>query len=148
MKSLLSAGLLMSLVTLDPGSVSGVSQAAGEPPRQEPRQERIEGGRRAFATYCASCHGKEGRGDGPVAPDLKVKPTDLTLLSARHRGTFPQERAYQVIDGRLAVRGHGTAEMPVWGFTFQVLGSDRNQEDEVRERILDLLTYLELIQQR
>jgi hypothetical protein len=38
--------------------------------------------------------------------------------------------------------------MPVWGFTFQVQGSDRNQEGEVRERILDLLTYLESIQQR
>lgn len=152
MKSLFPAGLLMSLLmsmmALAPGPASGGSQTAGEPPRQESAQERVERGRRSYATYCASCHGKEGRGDGPVAPDLKVAPTDLTLLSARHGGTFPRERADQVIDGRLAVRGHGTAEMPVWGLTFQVLGSDRNQEDEVRERILDLLTFLEAVQQR
>ena len=143
---MMCAGLLVLLGALSPGDASGRSRAKEETPRQVPVQERVEHGRRTYLMYCASCHGKAGRGDGPVAQDLKVEPTDLTLLSAHNRGRFPQDRAYQAIDGRLAVRGHGTTEMPVWGFTFQVLESDRNQEAEVRERILDLLTYLESIQ--
>ncbi len=110
--------------------------------------DRAEQGRRAYSVYCASCHGQAGGGDGPVAGDLKVAPTDLTRLAARNDGRFPRDRTYQVIDGRLATRGHGTAEMPVWGATFQVSGSDYNEEREVRERLLDLLSYIESIQQR
>lgn len=110
--------------------------------------DRIEQGRKAYSVYCASCHGQAGRGDGPVAGDLKVAPTDLTRLATLNNGRFPRDRTYEVIDGRRETRGHGTAAMPVWGATFQVSGSDHNQEREVRERILDLLSYLESIQQR
>ncbi|HSG41212.1 MAG TPA: cytochrome c, partial [Thermoanaerobaculia bacterium] len=109
---------------------------------------RVENGRRTYSVYCASCHGLSGRGDGPVAGDLKVAPTDLTRLAARNEGRFPQDRTYQAIDGRLETRGHGTSRMPVWGATFQVSGSDHDQEREVRERILDLLSYIESIQRR
>jgi mono/diheme cytochrome c family protein len=131
MKNLMLNGLLISLAALAASAAPG---------------ERAEDGRRTYSVYCASCHGQAGRGDGPVARDLKVAPTDLTRLASRNEGRFPQDRAYQAIDGRLKTRGHGTSEMPVWGATFQVSGSDHNQEREVRERILDLLSYLESIQ--
>ena len=42
-----------------------------------------------FATYCAGCHGATGKGDGPAAAGLSVKPADLTTISARNGGTFP-----------------------------------------------------------
>jgi mono/diheme cytochrome c family protein len=113
---------------------------------QEKTQERVEYGRRTFAAHCASCHGRAGQGDGPVAPDLKVPPADLTRLTARNNGQFPRDRAYMAIDGRTEIRGHGSSEMPVWGLTFQVRESDRNQEQEVRDRILDLLAFLRSIQ--
>ena len=116
--------------------------------RQGAPDERVDNGRRVYSVYCASCQGREGRGDGPVAGDLKVAPADLTLLAAHNGGRFPRDRVDQSIDGRLATRGHGTSEMPVWGATFQVSGSDHNQEREVRERILDLLGYLESIQRQ
>ena len=35
-------------------------------------------GANLFATHCASCHGREGRGDGPAGRFLRVKPSDLT----------------------------------------------------------------------
>lgn len=112
----------------------------------EKLRERVESGRRLYGAYCASCHGGTGLGDGPVAPHLKVTPPDLTRLSTRAGGQFPHDRAYLIIDGRTELRGHGTSEMPVWGYTFQVRESDRGQEQEVRERILDLLAYLRSIQ--
>ena len=35
-------------------------------------------GANLFATHCASCHGREGRGDGPARRFFRVKPSDLT----------------------------------------------------------------------
>ena len=145
MKSLLWSGLLiLAGLTLIPGP--GRPMDRQEPPPQDPAQERLTHGQRTYRIHCASCHGPSGRGDGPVARDLKVAPTDLTRLAARNEGRFPEDQTYMAIDGRLRVRGHGTAEMPVWGMTFQTSGSDRNQEPEVRERILDLLAYLKSVQ--
>jgi mono/diheme cytochrome c family protein len=131
MSSLIGTGALIALGAFTMGALA---------------EDRVEQGRRTYSVYCASCHGLAGRGDGPVAGDLKVAPTDLTRLAARNDGRFPQDRTHRAIDGRLQTRGHGTSEMPVWGATFQVLGSDHNQEREVRERILDLLSYIESIQ--
>lgn len=145
MKSLMGPGLLI-LAGLALVPLSGRSMDRQEPPPQDPAQERIEHGQRTYLIHCASCHGRSGQGDGPVAKDLKVAPTDLTRLAVRNEGRFPHDQTYMAIDGRLKVRGHGTFEMPVWGMTFQTPGSDRNQEPEVRERILDLLAYLKSVQ--
>ena len=35
-----------------------------------------------FRSYCASCHGREGKGDGPVAPALNAKVPDLTTIES------------------------------------------------------------------
>jgi len=123
--------------------------ASGEPPRKAApaaAEQRLASGGRLYQVHCASCHGESGRGDGPVAGDLKVAPADLTRLAARSRGVFPREHVAEAVDGRLAVRAHGTSRMPVWGLSFQVLGNDRDQERDVREWILDLVAYLESIQ--
>jgi mono/diheme cytochrome c family protein len=72
----------------------------------------------AYRRYCASCHGMEGRGDGPVAETLDPRPTDLTRLSA---GVAELMRA---IDGRRTIRAHGTASMPVWGRVFEESAPD------------------------
>lgn len=52
-----------------------------------------------FAENCVSCHGAEGRGDGPLAAELTPKPTDLTTLSAGNGGSFPAARALSFIYG-------------------------------------------------
>lgn len=146
MKTLMWAGFLMLVAALALGLPADRSAGGQEPQQQVTERERIEDGGQTYSVYCVGCHGKSGRGDGPVAAELKVAPADLTRLSARNEGHFPQDRAYQVIDGRLRVRGHGTSQMPAWGATLRIPGSDRDQELEVRERILDLLSYLQSIQ--
>jgi mono/diheme cytochrome c family protein len=68
-----------------------------------------------YTRYCSSCHGVDGKGDGPMAEVLKKRPTDLTRIAKNAGGDFPAMKVMQSIDGTLAVRGHGSAEMPVWG---------------------------------
>jgi mono/diheme cytochrome c family protein len=41
-----------------------------------------------FRFYCASCHGREGKGDGPVASALNRRPPDLTTIARRNGGRF------------------------------------------------------------
>ncbi|HET9210570.1 MAG TPA: cytochrome c [Thermoanaerobaculia bacterium] len=122
------------------------SQSArpGEP--QDQRESRAESGGRVYRAYCASCHGVSADGHGPMVEVLKVRPSDLTRISERNDGTFPEGRIAAIIDGRLEVRGHGPGSMPVWGLSFREIGRDSDQETEVRERIKDLVAYLESIQ--
>jgi mono/diheme cytochrome c family protein len=51
--------------------------AIPSPPPATP--EAVARGARVYVKgECAECHGKDGRGDGPAAKDLSVKPSDLT----------------------------------------------------------------------
>ena len=106
-----------------------------------------EDGRVLFASYCASCHGRNGHGDGPVADNLRVRPMDLTQLARQNGGMFPAERARRVIDGREArVRAHGSIEMPVWGDAF--IKREGLSEPAARARIAAIVRYLDSIQER
>jgi mono/diheme cytochrome c family protein len=105
-------------------------------------------GRAAYSLYCLSCHGKTGKGDGPVAATLKVPPTDLTRLASAHGGKFPADRVYARIDGREPVIAHGPSDMPVWGMSFQDPGKVANQEPMVQNRIHDLVAYLATLQDK
>lgn len=110
-------------------------------------------GKRDFLTYCASCHGASGVGDGPVAEFLALEPANQTKLSRKNNGNFPRERIAAVIDGREAVKIHGPRDMPVWGDWFNVEAEApglRAQERElvVQARIDALLRYIETIQER
>ena len=53
-----------------------------------------------YRTFCASCHGTEGKGNGPAAAALKKTPADLTLLSQKNGGHFPAERVRNYIEGK------------------------------------------------
>ena len=65
-----------------------------------------------YRRYCASCHGLEGRGDGPAAAALSPPPTDLTRL------TYNVDELMSRIDGTETIRAHGDSRMPVWGEVF------------------------------
>lgn len=71
-------------------------------------------GQDLYRRFCASCHGIEGRGDGPVAASLRVEVPDLTRAASRAQGDF-RERVVRIIDGRYIIGAHGTRVMPVWG---------------------------------
>lgn len=81
-------------------------------------QTSTPNGATLYGRHCASCHGASGRGDGPAAAALNPPPNDLTQYRAS-----PQE-LMQVIDGRRAVRAHGTSAMPVWGEVFEQVHLD------------------------
>jgi cytochrome c553 len=95
-----------------------------------------------FTTYCAVCHGKEGKGDGPAAKALAKTPADLTKLTARNNGTFPEVRVRRYIEGLDEVAAHGTRDMPMWGDLFKSLN-----RDTAAIRIEALAEYLKGIQQ-
>jgi len=104
-------------------------------------------GRASFDAYCMNCHGPEGKGNGPVAPLLKIALPDLTTLSARNNGTFPVSAVIRTIDGREWVEGHGAREMPVWGNIWTDDISGVEGEQLVTEQINELAEYLRSIQQ-
>ena len=73
-----------------------------------------------YLRYCAACHGRTMKGDGPVASGLRNAPTDLTTLTEKNKGVFPYDKVAGIIDGRETSRVHGTPDMPVWGEIFAV----------------------------
>lgn len=75
-------------------------------------------GKQMYLQYCGSCHGKDGKGDGTVSRDLKVRVPDLTGLAKKNKGVYPLDDVMATIDGRRSVRGHGDRNMPVWGESF------------------------------
>ena len=96
-----------------------------------------------YRAYCASCHGLTGRGDGPVAPALKAKVPDLTLLARSNGGPFPSARVRNTISGDEILASHGSREMPIWGPIFHQVEQDR---DFGAVRLENLVKYLESIQ--
>ena len=81
--------------------------------------EVVARGARLYRTYCTSCHGAGGKGDGPMADQLRYAPPDLTRIAKRARGKFSTDDVARTIDGRKPNKGHGGSEMPVWGDAFK-----------------------------
>lgn len=105
-------------------------------------------GMQLYEQLCASCHGVEARGDGPVAPLIKIGVPDLTRLAARDGGEFPTEDVRLIIDGRADRRAHGARDMPVWGW--QLYDSSNLNDEAARANtnsMIDrLVSYLQSIQ--
>jgi mono/diheme cytochrome c family protein len=115
------------------------------------QEEVAKAGKPTYEQYCAVCHGLAGKGDGGAANILTVKPADLTQVSKRNGGEFPFWRVYRIIDGREEViRGHGSREMPIWGTELRATAGSGNiaEESTVRGRILELIYYLQSIQEK
>jgi mono/diheme cytochrome c family protein len=104
-------------------------------------------GAELFDRFCASCHGSEARGDGPVARSLNTAVPDLTRIAVRY-GEFPAMLIRDVIDGRgVDMHAHGTRTMPVWGYEFWVdEGGDINAQRAVRNAINRIVEHLQSVQ--
>lgn len=99
-------------------------------------------GQEMFKTYCATCHGPGGKGDGPAATALKKPPADLTQLARKHDGKFPD--AYVASKLRNVEQPvHGSKEMPVWG---PLLSSVSRDTAETQLRINNIVAYIGSIQ--
>lgn len=137
------------------GLTAGLAAAA--------QAEDVDIGKSEFQSSCASCHGADGKGGGPVGGQLKVAPPDLTLLSKKNNGVFPTNAIYETIYGSKAIAAHGSREMPIWGQRFnpivslphdvdpyywKLAGPQQSPEVVVRTRILAVIDYLNRIQQK
>jgi cytochrome c553 len=95
-----------------------------------------------FQSFCASCHGSAGKGDGVLAGSLRKHPPDLTQLSVKNDGVYPSEAVMKMIDG-----GHESADMPAWKDVFA-----KSQESAgaaaATVRMQGLAKYLETLQKK
>jgi len=101
-------------------------------------------GKDMYNSYCAVCHGTDGKGGGPAASALKVPPIDLSLLSKNNGGKYPALKVTSSIRGESATPAHGSKDMPVWGTLFWNLSS--GHEGEVQQRVSNLTHYIETLQ--
>lgn len=114
---------------------------------------KVDLGKREFDANCASCHGINGKGNGPLVEWLRRSPTDLTTLTKRNGGVFPVTRMYETIEGA-NVPSHGSRDMPIWGSDYRIKAAEYygethyDPEAYVRSRILSLIEYLSRIQER
>ena len=125
--------------------------------------EDLDVGKSEFQSSCASCHGTDARGKGPVSDQLKTPPPDLTMLAKNNNGVFPTNIVYDTIEGSKTISAHGTRDMPIWGERFnpivklphyvdpsywKLAGAEQDPDLVVRKRILSVVDYLSRIQQK
>ena len=128
---------------------------------QQPVPRQTDIGKAEYRESCASCHGADGKGAGPVAAALTRPPIDLTTLAKKNGGVFPVDQIYDTIDGRLEVKSHGPREMPIWGRRFAAPRAPGispvapyfvdplyDPEPVIRARILSVIDYLYRIQEK
>jgi mono/diheme cytochrome c family protein len=131
--------LLLTLCLIVPGSVL----TAAEKPAHDSPAAVI--GSNTYRTYCASCHGQAGHGDGPLAVRLRFAPPDLTEIAKHNAGKFPFEKIAKIIDGREPVKGHGGPDMPIWGDAF-LESREGYDAAKVKQKINQLVQYLASLQ--
>jgi mono/diheme cytochrome c family protein len=124
------------------GAQSQSSPKSSVPQESQPLIRSVEGPD-LFHAYCASCHGKDAKGNGPAAVALKAKVPDLTLLAKNNGGRFPEDRVRKTILGDDVIAAHGSREMPVWGPFFHQIEED---VDRGNVRIANLVQYIKSIQ--
>ena len=108
-----------------------------------------DAGSELFAKHCATCHGLDATGNGPMSPNLILQPTDLTVLAGANGGAFPTLRVVQRIDGREPLVSHGSP-MPIFGDFFEgrgvALKTASGQPIMTSQPVVDLVAWLESLQ--
>lgn len=106
-------------------------------------ERTLPSGQQLFVDNCASCHGIDGRGDGPLAAQLRVAPVNLRLLTQDNDGKYPSRRVQRSIDGRGMLLAHGLPEMPIWGAEWKRQGLS---EAQVGARTITIASYIRTLQ--
>jgi cbb3-type cytochrome oxidase cytochrome c subunit len=84
-------------------------------------------GRQHYIEYCSSCHGPNGKGDGPSSVTLKKRPPNFISFSEKYINEFNKKGLLKTIN-----EGVPNTEMP----SFQYLPK------ETKEQITEFLLYI------
>ena len=138
--------MLRGLLLFGLASAALCAQDGSQPVIHRTPAERtsVSSGKEMYRAYCAACHGTDGKGDGPASSALRSRPSDLTDLSKRNDGKFPELRVFGAINGDLRVTAHGSKDMPTWGAVLGRMGEA--DVATVRLRIRNLTKYIESLQ--
>lgn len=128
-----------------------VTMASAQEPKKEIKRVPIKptsaaSGQEMYKTYCAVCHGTDGKGNGPAVDALKVPPPDLTVMAAKNGGKYPALKVSAIISGEEVLAAHGSKDMPIWGHLFRSMSG--GHEAEVQQRVANLNKYIESLQKK
>lgn len=127
-----------------------MGQAAPKVVKASAKPSPSVSGKDMFVQYCTPCHGVSGKGDGPAASAMRVRPADLTRLAAKYNGTFPDMEIGEALRAgptpTTNSNVHGSETMPVWGPVFRALSGGDTGGTELR--IHNLVEYIRSIQER
>jgi mono/diheme cytochrome c family protein len=131
--------------------ISALAVAQQTPAQSSPTVKHVpitnapsNSGKEMFNSYCAVCHGKDAKGNGPAASAMKTPPTDLSVLAKNAGGKYPASHVAAVIKGQATTPSHGSQDMPVWGPLFSSIS--QGHEAQVQQRVTNLVTYIESLQ--
>ena len=162
--TLLKAGLALAAILSLSVALFASPQTKSE--QTQPTVKRVPAqpiqsvdGKDNFEAYCAVCHGKTGKGDGPAAPAMKTPVAagfllrvrdraspvaDVTAIARKNGGKFSAVPIAEMIKGAdREMPSHGSKDMPIWGAVFRSFSADPNI---AALRVNNLVNYLESIQ--
>jgi mono/diheme cytochrome c family protein len=105
-----------------------------------------DSGKAMYDAYCASCHGIDGKGNGPAAAAMKSAVPDLTMLAKSHGGTYPAFSVAETLRLTRSLAAHGSTDMPVWGPIFSHLS--QQSDAVIQQRIHNIVIYIESLQRK
>lgn len=106
-------------------------------------------GRAAFTENCSSCHGAQGRGDGPMSVFVSTGVPNLRQLRQRSGGEFPKTYVIEVVT-RISDLHDDIVAMPDFGTLLgaspTVYMAADGQRIKTDSTILAIVDYLESVQ--
>ena len=144
-------GLTLALVL---GAVSCRSAGRFVSMPESPQGERI------YVAHCAACHGRTGRGDGPAAIALDVRPRDFrnepiryistlngvptqedleqTILSGRHFGAMPARP--NLTDSEVVILADYVREINRLGWVDRLIEQFEEEEEEYEQEQIEAIS--------
>ena len=140
------------IATLALGVAAGIGYAADQSTARKVvipvSKTSATNGKQMYVSYCAPCHGVDGRGLGPAASALNKQPADLALLSKNNGGKYPSTHIVSVLEFGASDSSRGSAEMPVWGPLLGGLDRTSSEQSLRALRISNLSRYLKTLQSK